>query len=71
MSIARAIISPNRKFCSRTSRRATSTVKQPNRLWRFCQNIVKENGTTLLMVTHDMEKARYADRIVYIADGRS
>ena len=33
------------------------------------QNIVKENGTTLLMVTHDMEKARYADRIVYIADG--
>ena len=33
------------------------------------QDIVKENGTTLLMVTHDMEKARYADRIVHISDG--
>ena len=26
-------------------------------------------GATLLMVTHDMEKAKYADRVVHISDG--
>ena len=31
--------------------------------------IVKTGGTTLLLVTHDIEKAKYADRIVHIADG--
>lgn len=33
------------------------------------RRIVREKHTTLLMVTHDMEKAKYADRIVHIADG--
>lgn len=31
--------------------------------------IVKTGGTTLLLVTHDIEKAKYAGRIVHIADG--
>ncbi len=30
----------------------------------------KENGLTVIMVTHDPEKARYADRTILIKDGR-
>ena len=33
------------------------------------RRIVREKHTTLLMVTHDMEKAKYADKIVHITDG--
>jgi len=31
--------------------------------------INKKNGTTILMVTHDMERVKYAQRIIKIADG--
>ncbi len=31
---------------------------------------IVSKGTTLIMVTHDIERAKYADRIVHIADGR-
>ena len=34
------------------------------------RGIVIQNGTTLLMVTHDMEKARHADRVIHLSDGR-
>lgn len=32
-------------------------------------NITKENNQTLVIVTHDINIAKYADRIVYIKDG--
>ena len=68
VSIARAIITkPEILFADEpTGNLDSETAEQ---IMEILQNIVKENGTTLLMVTHDMEKARYADRIVYIADG--
>lgn len=68
VSIARAIITnPEILFADEpTGNLDSETAEQ---IMGILQNIVKENGTTLLMVTHDMEKARYADRIVYIADG--
>jgi putative ABC transport system ATP-binding protein len=31
---------------------------------------VRKNGQTMLLVTHDLDIARYADRIVHIIDGR-
>jgi putative ABC transport system ATP-binding protein len=31
--------------------------------------IVNTEGTTLVMVTHDIDKTRYADRVVHLADG--
>ena len=31
--------------------------------------MVKEKGQTLVMVTHDMEVANYADRIIQMVDG--
>ena len=33
-------------------------------------SIAKKNNQTLVVVTHDIEIARYADRIFYIKDGR-
>lgn len=36
----------------------------------FLQRIVREQGKTLIMVSHDMEVAMYADRIVHMLDGR-
>lgn len=31
---------------------------------------INKNGKTILMVTHDMEMAAQADRVIKIADGR-
>ena len=68
VSIARAIITkPEILFADEpTGNLDSETAEQ---IMGILQDIVKKNGTTLLMVTHDMEKARYADRIVHIADG--
>ncbi len=68
VSIARAIITdPEILFADQpTGNLDSETAEQ---IMGILQDIVKENGTTLLMVTHDMEKARYADRIVHISDG--
>lgn len=33
------------------------------------QRLVREQQVTLLMVTHDMNAASYADRIVHMRDG--
>ncbi|MGB9633225.1 MAG: ABC transporter ATP-binding protein [Chloroflexaceae bacterium] len=33
------------------------------------QGLVRDEGLTLLVVTHDMSMARYADRIVHLRDG--
>jgi putative ABC transport system ATP-binding protein len=34
------------------------------------QNLVRNEGVTLLMVTHDLNAASYADRIVHLRDGK-
>ncbi|MBQ5614887.1 MAG: ABC transporter ATP-binding protein, partial [Peptococcaceae bacterium] len=36
----------------------------------FLQKIVREQGKTLIMVSHDIEVAMYADRIVHMLDGK-
>ena len=33
-------------------------------------SMIKRNGKTMVMVTHDQELAEYADRVVYITDGQ-
>jgi putative ABC transport system ATP-binding protein len=36
----------------------------------FLRNSVREFGQTIVMVTHDPNAAAYADRVVFLADGR-
>ncbi len=38
-------------------------------IMRLLQNLIREEGLTLLLVTHDMQVAQYADRIIYLRDG--
>ncbi len=35
----------------------------------FLRSAVKDHGQTIVMVTHDANAARYADRVVFLADG--
>jgi putative ABC transport system ATP-binding protein len=39
-------------------------------LLTFLRDAVKEHGQTIVMVTHDPTAAAYADRIVFLGDGR-
>jgi putative ABC transport system ATP-binding protein len=39
-------------------------------LLRLLQRLIRDEGLTLLLVTHDMGVAHYADRIVHLLDGR-
>jgi putative ABC transport system ATP-binding protein len=39
-------------------------------LLAFLRSAVKEHGQTIVMVTHDASAASYADRIIFLADGR-
>jgi putative ABC transport system ATP-binding protein len=36
----------------------------------FLRNSVRELGQTVVMVTHDAVAASYADRVIFLADGR-
>jgi putative ABC transport system ATP-binding protein len=36
----------------------------------FLQGSVREFGQTVVMVTHDPNAAGYADRVLFLADGR-
>lgn len=39
-------------------------------LLRFLRSVVDELGQTIVMVTHDPGAAAYADRVIFLADGR-
>jgi putative ABC transport system ATP-binding protein len=39
-------------------------------LLEFLESAVRDHGQTIVMVTHDAVAASYADRIVFLADGR-
>jgi putative ABC transport system ATP-binding protein len=44
--------------------------KASGELLAFLRSAVKDHGQTIVMVTHDANAASYADRIVFLADGR-
>lgn len=68
VSIARAIITqPEILFADEpTGNLDSETAEQ---IMELLRKVVKEQKTTLLMVTHDIEKAGFADRIIHITDG--
>jgi putative ABC transport system ATP-binding protein len=44
--------------------------KSGHELLAFLKSAVKDHGQTIVMVTHDAAAASFADRIVFLADGR-
>ncbi len=68
VSIARAIITrPKIVFADEPTGNLDS--RTADQISELLLKIVRDEGATLLLVTHDIEKARHADRIVRIADG--
>jgi putative ABC transport system ATP-binding protein len=52
------------------SRPATSTSKSATELLTQIRQAVDEYGQSVVMVTHDPRAAAYADRVLFLADGR-
>ncbi|MBN2879646.1 MAG: ABC transporter ATP-binding protein [Clostridia bacterium] len=68
VSIARAIIAePKIIFADEPTGNLDS--QTADIIIKSLADINKQKGTTILMVTHDMERVKYTDRIIKIADG--
>ena len=59
-----------RRSSSPTSRPATSTAPAAPRCSAFLRRSATDMGQTIVMVTHDPGAASYADRVLFLADGR-
>lgn len=68
VGIARALIgNPDIVFADELTGNLDS--KTTADIMKLITTITRENNQTLIIVTHDMNIAKYADRIVYILDG--
>lgn len=69
VSIARAIVSkPEIIFADEPTGNLDSATSV--QIMDIISKIAKSRGATLLFVTHDVEKAAYADKIIHIIDGK-
>ena len=69
VSIARSLVSePKIIFADEPTGNLDS--RTTIEILEFLQQIVREQGKTLIMVSHDIEVAMYADRIVHMLDGK-
>ena len=69
VSIARSLVSePKIIFADEPTGNLDS--RTTIEILEFLQKIVREQGKTLIMVSHDIEVAMYADRIVHMLDGK-
>ena len=69
VAAARAMVTrPDLIFADEPTGNLDSTASAE--LLQFLQGAVDEHGQTIVMVTHDAVAASYADRIVFLADGK-
>jgi len=69
VGIARAFVGqPQIVFADEPTGNLDSKTRED--VMRLMINISKRSGRTLVMVTHDIDLARYADRIINISDGK-
>jgi putative ABC transport system ATP-binding protein len=68
VSIARALIN-NPKIIFADEPTGNLDTKTTKEIMDLLIRLVKERNRTLIMVTHDLELAQYADRAVYMVDG--
>lgn len=69
VSIARALIN-NPKIVFADEPTGNLDTKTSGEIMNILAEKVKASGVTLIMVTHDLEIANYADRIIHMVDGR-
>ncbi len=68
VAISRALVcSPNILFADEPTGSLDST--NSHAIMKLFKNINNEYGTTIVMVTHDIQMAEYSDRIIGIKDG--
>jgi putative ABC transport system ATP-binding protein len=69
VAIARALISkPSVLFADEPTGNLDS--KSGTELLEFLRSAVRDHGQTILMVTHDPRAASFADRVIFLGDGR-
>lgn len=69
VSIARAIITkPPILFADEPTGNLDSATA--GQIIDLLRDIVQKEGATLVLVTHDLEKTKYADRVIHLADGQ-
>jgi putative ABC transport system ATP-binding protein len=68
VSIARALIN-NPKIVFADEPTGNLDTKTSSEIMGILSEKVKASGTTLIMVTHDLEIANYADRVIRMVDG--
>ena len=69
VAIARALVTrPTITFADEPTGNLDS--KAGNEILGFMRRAVTEFGQTVVMVTHDAHAASYADRVIFLADGR-
>ena len=61
---------PSRRSSSPTSRPGNLDSRTGAEILDFMRRAVDEYGQTIVMVTHDPDAASYADRVVFLSDGR-
>src|SRR5690606_38701184 len=69
VAIARALATrPNVIFADEPTGNLDS--RSGTEVLRFLRRVVDDHDQTIVMVTHDATAAQYADRVVFLADGR-
>lgn len=69
IGIARALVS-NPQIIFADEPTGNLDVKTSARALKLMTDCVRERGTTLIVVTHDPEMSRYADRVIRLLDGK-
>jgi putative ABC transport system ATP-binding protein/lipoprotein-releasing system ATP-binding protein len=69
VAIARALIM-NPKYLFADEPTGSLDSINGEKVMQILKNVNKQNKTTLILVTHDPDFAAYADRQIYLADGR-
>jgi putative ABC transport system ATP-binding protein len=69
IGIARALVT-NPQIIFADEPTGNLDVKTSARALKLMTDCVRERGTTLIVVTHDPEMSRYADRVIRLLDGR-
>ena len=69
MAIARAVLAQPRIILA-DEPTGNLDSKSGTEIMQLFSRINKENGITILMVTHSAECAAYADRIITLSDGK-